>query len=151
MRIVVTGLKGERVQDAVADRLHSILSNALHSSKPVQDGIVDVVRNHFSSKWPGSRHYDPQKVQPLSRKDGEQPEAEVSIDVPGVTRAYHDLTILPRFRKHLAIPMHQLAYGKKPSDFPDAFVVKKKDGSMFLAQASTSGIAFLFNLASSVF
>lgn len=87
----------------------------------------------------------------MSAKDGENPEARVSIDVPGVTRAYHDLNIFPRFRKHLAIPMHQQAFGKKPSDFPNAFVVKKKDGTMFLAQKEGTALAFLFNLAKHAF
>lgn len=149
--IILTDDKGNNVQDAVANRLHSILSKAIRSGKPMQEGIVDSVRTHFSNRWPGSRHYNPEKVQPTKYSDEENPTAEVSIDVPGVTRAYHNMNILPRFRKHLAIPMHQLAFGKKPSDFSNAFVVTKKNGNKFLAQRHDQGIIFLFNLVKSAF
>ena len=47
VRILVTGMQGESVQEAVADRLHGILSKALKSAKPVQEGIVSAVRSHF--------------------------------------------------------------------------------------------------------
>ena len=56
----------------------------------------------------------------------------MSIDVPGVTRAYHDITIVPRIRKALTIPMHKAAYGKAAGSFNDLFVLTKKDGKAFL-------------------
>lgn len=39
-------------------------------------------------KYPGSNHYSPDKV---STK-----QSVVVVDVPGVSRAYHDLTIRPK-------------------------------------------------------
>ena len=56
----------------------------------------------------------------------------MSIDVPGVTRAYHDITIVPRIRRALTIPMHKAAYGKAAGSFNDLFVLTKKDGKAFL-------------------
>lgn len=59
---------------------------------------------------------------------------QVDIDIPGVTRAYHDIDIRPRYKKHLAIPMHENAFLGKPAEVPDLLFIKKKDGSAFLAQ-----------------
>lgn len=56
----------------------------------------------------------------------------VEIDVPGVTRAYHDMDIRPRFRRALTIPIHRLSYGKRASSFDDTFMLKKKDGKRFI-------------------
>lgn len=69
-----------------------------------------------------------------------------------MTRAYRDITILPRFRKALTIPLAKEAIGKKASDFNDLFVVNKRNGKSFLAQRQPSGnIRFLFTLAKSAF
>lgn len=111
------------------------------------------MRNHFKSIYPGSSHYDPDKVQPLGARDGQVSEGSVDIDVPGVTRAYKDLTIRPRFRRALTIPMHRDAYGKKASDFSDLFPVRKKDsGKAYLARkAPGGGLVFMFALVNKVF
>ena len=109
------------------------------------------MRNHFKSIYPGSRHYDPDKVQPLGARDGSVPEGSVDIDVPGATRAYRDLTIRPRLRKYLAIPIHRSSYSKSPKDFGDLIFIKKKDGGKLLAQKAPGGLTFLFALRESVF
>ena len=101
--------------------------------------------------YPGSKHYNPQKVQPLSKTDGTRPEAVVSIDVPGVTRAYHNINILPKLRKHLAIPMNALSKDKKPMDFNNTIFVRKRSGKEFIAQKVKNGLVFLFYLAKSAF
>ena len=62
------------------------------------------------------------------------PTGGIDIDIPGVRRAYSDITIRPKLRKLLAIPMRREAFGMKPTDFMDAFVVKsKKSGNAFIA------------------
>ncbi len=58
---------------------------------------------------------------------------EIVIDVPGITRAYRDLHISPKNSKHLTIPLHRSAYGKRATEFSDLFVVTKKNGKKFLA------------------
>ena len=55
------------------------------------------------------------------------------IDVPGISRAYKDLHITPKFKSRLTIPMHQSAYGKKASSFTNLFFIKKKNKKEFLA------------------
>lgn len=71
---------------------------------------------------------------PGDKHDGMVSSGEINIDVPGVTRAYHDVLIRPRVRKALTIPIHRASYGKKAADFNNLFPVKRKvDGKMFLA------------------
>lgn len=118
--------------------------SGVHIAKGVQASI----RWHFASKWPGSQHYDPSKVG-VSNESGANV-GVVGIDVPGVSRAYHDIDILPVAKKHLTIPMHAEAYGKKATDFEDLFVVKKKDGKLFLAKHNGGDLQMMYFLANSV-
>lgn len=91
------------------------------------------VKNHFTAIYPGSQHYSPDKVHDGQVQNGESPEASIDIDVPGVTRAYHDMHIRPRFKKHLTIPIHRASYGKSASSFSDLIYIKKKNGTELLA------------------
>jgi hypothetical protein len=153
MEIRITDRDGRGPAEAARERLAGILGRLRQCGRPIQDGLLWSVRNHFESVYPGSSHYDPDKVQPLDRRDGETPEGSVEIDVPGVTRAYRDLTIRPKFRRALTIPMHRDAYGKKASDFADLFPVRKKaSGKSYLARkAPGGGLAFMFALVDKVF
>lgn len=83
--------------------------------------------------------------------NGVNPSASIDIDVPGVTRAYHDMLIRPKFRKYLAIPIHRSSYSKSPKDFGDLIFIKKKNGSRLLAEKAPDGLTFLFALRESVF
>ena len=79
-------------------------------------------------------------------RNGPNPSGEAVVKIPGASRAFHDVTIRPRFRRALAIPF-PIARGKKPSDYQDAFQVKTRDGRGFLAQKQGSQLVFLFTLA----
>ena len=105
--------------DSRLQKAGSIMSNSL----------TQTTRRHFETIYPGSKHYSPDKVNPGSSSSTA---GETLIDVPGVTRAYHDLDIRPRFRRALTIPIHRSAYGRKASSFNDTFVLKKKNGSRFI-------------------
>lgn len=141
----------DNLYQATFRRLHGILSKLNDVAPVVQDEIVKTVRAHFTSRFPGSRHYDPSKVQKGIAYNGTTPTTIVQIDVPGVGRAYHDVTILPKTRKHLSIPCHQAAYGKKVSDFPKSFVVENRNGNLFVAQNEGGVLVALFNLVDRAF
>lgn len=49
--------------------------------------------------------------------------ASVNVEVAGASRAYHNITIVPKFRKWLTLPMHAKAYGKKATDFSNLLFV----------------------------
>ena len=110
--------------------------------------MSDAIRAHFRFQFPGSSHYDPNKVNPSN--ESRLNEGVVDVDVPGVSRAYHDIDIIPRNRQYLTIPMHREAFGKKAPDFNDLFVVKKKDGKAFLAKNDGGNLSMMFFLAKHV-
>lgn len=138
MRIKLVDSNGNSLKSAVESKLSSLLQRVRNSGKLIQDGLLWTTRNHFSTIYPGSTHYSPDKVQPASISNGTNPSAAVDVDVPGVTRAYHDLDIRPKFRRALTIPMHREAYGRRASSFDNTFVLKKKNGSRFIVQKSGS-------------
>ena len=109
-------------------------------------------RDHFRERFPGSKHYDPGKVNAQQgKKTSTGPEGKADIEVPGAGRAYHDVTIRPVNRKAITIPMHQAAYGKKPSDVPGLFVYRSKSGSAFLAKSEGKELQLLWLLAKRAF
>lgn len=111
------------------------------SGKQIQLGIAAVIRRHFSSKYPGSTHYAPKNVK-LGQASGAT--GEVVVDVPGVTRAYHDLTIKPKTAKKLKIPLHRQAYGMADDNLK---YIKTKSGTEFLARVEADGaLAFMYVL-----
>lgn len=138
IKIKIVDEAGRNAAQATQERLRAILLKLSNSSKLMQDGLLYTVRNHFSAIYPGSKHYNPNKVQPHDKHNGDNPDASVDIDVPGVTRAYHDMLIKPKFKRALTIPMHRAAYGKKAADFDNTFIVKKKNGNAFIAQKQGS-------------
>ena len=111
--------------------------------------MSDAIKAHFRFQFPGSSHYDPNKVNPSN--ESRLNEGVVDVDVPGVSRAYHDIDIRPRNRQYLTIPMHREAFGRSAADFNDLFLVKKKkDGSAFLAKNDGGNLSMMFFLAKSV-
>lgn len=116
----------------------------------ISDGLQATVRNHVSTIYPGSKHYDPSKVNKTA--DGSNGNTgAVDIDIPGITRAYHDITIRPIRAKALTIPLHSAAYGKRASDFQDLQLVRTKNGTAFLAQNNGGNLTFMYLLAKSAF
>ena len=138
MKIKLVDRNGNSINNAIESKLSSLLQRVSNSGKLIQDGLLWTTRNHFSTIYPGSKHYSPDKVQPASISNGMNPSATVDVDVPGVTRAYHNLVIRPKLRKALTIPMHRDAYGRKASSFSDTFILKKKNGNRFIVQNNGS-------------
>lgn len=150
--IHITSLDGTLdLEQATSERLHSILSRVNQCGKQIADGLLWTTRDHFEKRYPGSKHYDPEKVMESEIHNGQTPTGEIEISVPGVSRAYHDITIRPRFRKFLTIPMRGEAFGKKASDFSDLFVNRQKNGSVFLAHKVGGHLVRLFRLVRQAF
>ena len=151
MRIKIVDSNGNSLKSTVESRLSSLLQRVRNSGKLIQDGLLWTTRNHFSTIYPGSTHYSPDKVQPASINNGSNPTATIDVDVPGITRAYHDLIIKPRFRRHLSIPIHSQSYGKSPRQFDNLIFIQKKNGNKLLAQKFGTGLMFLYALKERVF
>ena len=129
-------------------RLQSHLNQK--SGKLIAQGMSDAIKAHFRFQFPGSSHYDPNKVNPSN--ESKLNEGVVDVDVPGVSRAYHDIDIVPKFRKYLTIPISTQSYGRKSSEFNNTFITFKKDGKTgLIGQKSDAGsVVWLYRLVKHV-
>ena len=138
------------IDQAIGSLLGKVLNKIQQSGKVISDALKFTTQRHFQKIYPNSNHYNPKKVINGNTNNGQKVSGEIVIDVPGITRAYRDLHISPKNSKHLTIPLHRSAYGKRATEFSDLFVVTKKNGKKFLAQKNGNGITFMYFLANSV-
>ena len=107
--------------------------------------MTKAVKNWVQQIYPNSQHWDPNKV---TQGDSLGVIGTTNVDIPGASRAYHDVVIKPVRARHLTIPIHQIAYGKKVSDFNDLF---KPKGKNILARNVNGQLVAMFALAKSAF
>lgn len=139
--MVLAGKRGNGAGEAVADAARAALKPALDPARGAE-AVCALVRRHLETRFPGSAHWNPMKVNAVGDT--------VVIDIPGASRAFHDVLITPVFRKRLAIPF-RIAKGTSPADWPDAFPVRKKNGNMFLARNAGGQLVALFALVEKAF
>lgn len=140
------------IEKAIQNFFSKVLNKLQQSGKIISDALKFTTQRHFQTIYPGSNHYSPKKVTNDKTANGNKPAGSINIDVPGITRAYKNLTIRPIKSNALTIPLHRSAYGKKASSFSDLFVVKKKNGKAFLARSNgNGGITMMYYLAKQVF
>lgn len=147
--ILLRGQGGRSAEAEASERLGEILKGLERSGAGMSRAMAGKVREHFKRRWPGSRHYSPDKVYEAGFRDGRNPTADVGIDAAGISRAYWDLTLTPKFRSFLAVPFSGVR--GKPADYREAFVVAKRDGRRFLAKNESGRMRFLFTLLKKVF
>lgn len=138
------------LSQGISDILRNVQEKLQNSGKDISTTLVKLTRQYFTGRWPGSKHYDPNKVTAGDATSGDVVSGSANIDVPGVGRAYHDVTILPRLRKHLTIPMNREAYGKSATEFSDLFVVKKDDKAFLARQQGKGMLQFMYVLSDRV-
>lgn len=77
--------------------------------------------------------------------------AVISVTGAIFQRVFGPVTVRPVRKKMLAIPMRSESYGKRPGEFNDLFVVRAKQGRVFLARKDGEGrLQFFFLLKASV-
>ena len=91
--------------------------------------LLNRTRHSALSGGKSSNHFSPDKV---SEPTVSQDAVTVAVDIPGITRAYHDIDIYPKEANALAIPLHASAYGISPRENNDRGTYRlfriKKDG-----------------------
>ena len=130
------------IAEAVGKALEAGLKAASgdQTGRKVSTTIAGLIKNHFTTTWPGSEHYSPSKVTASAPW-------EVGIDVPGIARAWRDVDIRPKNAAFLAIPVHPEAHGKKPSEIPGLFRPK---GKSILAVSRGGQLVAMFALSQGV-
>lgn len=96
----------------------------MRTGNVIAESLLVDARTHVQIRQPGSTHWDPSNIS-ISETTGDS--GSIDIDIPGATRAYHDIEILPRWRQHLTIPLHPMAKGKKAEDIAGLFRPKDKN------------------------
>lgn len=124
------------------------------------NSILALFKNHVQSRYPGSQHWNPDKI---SLKQEEQNEKtysgslKLNVDIPGASRAYHDIDIYPKNGNWLAIPLHPFLVGMSARTQPGLFRPFKKGSSgrpelaNVLAQKTEGGaLVFMYALSKHV-
>lgn len=142
---------GKTISQAAAEKLQSVadfLKN--NSGKIISKALLWTVRNHVQTIYPGSKHYNPNKVTE-GISDGTS--GSINIDIPGICRAYHDHVLTPKKSKKLTIPLNKESYGKPARSFSGLFYLKTKKNKEFLAKKKDSGngIVMMYVLKDKVF
>lgn len=114
------------------------------SGKPLALGAKEAIQFHFQGK---PTYYNPRKV---NEGNSSGNVGVTYVDIPGISRAYHDIDIFPRHRNNLTIPLHREAFGKKATDFNNLFKVKMKNGKEFLARNNGGSITMMYVLSKHV-
>lgn len=137
--MTITTTDGKTPQSGVAEILQRVADKlGREGQKYAAVTMANCIKRHFQARFPGSTHYSPDKV---TVKD-----TSVVVDVPGVTRAYKDLTIRPVHAKHLAIPLHRSAYGLKPRQVEGLFYAQNKRGTEMLAKTEGGALVVMYIL-----
>lgn len=140
---------GKTLEEAVYAVIQRLKGKINGMGNAISQSLARTTKDHLHDRFPGSTHYSPEKVTEGPRSSTENSAiGEANVDIPGFSRAWHDVTIKPIRTKYLAIPIHQSAYGKSPSEFKDLFI-KKDTHALF--QKRGEGIVALFALASQAF
>lgn len=98
------------------------------SGRIIAAALEATARNHVAARYPGSSHWQPSKISKnLDNSGSNAAEGSIDVNIPGATRAYHDIDIYPIRTKWLTIPIHPSSYGKKAADFSNIFKPKNKN------------------------
>lgn len=140
---------GKTLEEAINEVVKRIREKLKGMGSTISKTLVSTTRNHIKERFPGSSHYDVEKV-----VEGENnvlsngAMGESVIGIPGFSRAWRDITIKPVNAKMLAIPIHREAYGKSPTQFDNLFGIRgkralfKKDGGSLVAMFALAESAF---------
>lgn len=134
--------QGRPIEEHIRELLKHVVDELrTYASKEVQQSTKETIKRHVETIYPGSKHYSPEHVY-----DG--PNYSVIVDIPGITRAYHDLNIKPVSAKKLAIPLHREAMGlpNSPKEIPDLFYAKNEKGTEMLARNEGGSLVVMYIL-----
>lgn len=110
--------------------------------------LLGLFQNHVRNRYPGSEHWSPGRI--TAKADG----IGVEVDIPGASRAYHDVTIKPVNGRWLTIPLYPFVKGVSARDVPGLFRPNAPGGGKMnvLAMQSRGGaLVFMYALAEQAF
>ena len=146
MTIRIQTQSGQPIEYGLKSIFNRILDNISRDFSGIaSDTMTNSVKNWIQQRYPNSKHWDPNKV---TSDKGVGLEGITNVDIPGASRAYHDINIRPVRAKMLTIPMHSDAFHHSARDFNDLF---KPKGKNILARNVNGQLVAMFALAKSAF
>lgn len=146
MTIRIQTQSGQPIEYGLKSILNRIVDNISRNFSGIaSDTMTNSVKNWVQQRYPNSKHWDPNKV---TSDKGVGLEGITNVDIPGASRAYHDINIRPVRAKMLTIPMHSDAFHHSARDFNDLF---KPKGKNILARNVNGELVAMFALAKSAF
>ena len=124
----------QKLYDDIVKKINALLNDAVKSGIIAQT-LTKTIKNHVSKKYPNSKHWSLSKINPLNKDT-------CSINVPGATRAYHDVYIFPRVASALTIPINNAAKGHRAREF-DLYMFMSKRGNALLADKSSGMLMYV--------
>lgn len=89
MRIDTAKLRGD-----ISNVLRRVVQT-IRTGNIIAESLLVDARTHVQIRQPGSTHWDPSNI---SISETTEDSGSIDIDIPGATRMYHDVEILPRWR-----------------------------------------------------
>ena len=146
MTIRIQTQSGQPIEYGLKSIFNRILDNISRNFSGIASGtMTSSVKSWVQKRYPNSKHWDPNKV---TSDKGVGLEGITNVDIPGASRAYHDINIRPVRAKMLTIPMHSDAFHHSARDFNDLF---KPKGKNILARNVNGQLVAMFALAKSAF
>lgn len=146
MTLRIQTQSGQPIEYGLKSIFNRILDNISRNFSGIaSDTMTTSVKNWVQQRYPNSKHWDPNKV---TSDKGVGLEGITNVDIPGASRAYHDINIRPVRAKMLTIPMHSDAFHHSARDFNDLF---KPKGKNILARNVNGELVAMFALAKSAF
>lgn len=94
MRVRLTAEGGKTPAQGVKSILDKVLSQLDASGDLMSRELQEKTREHLRERFPGSEHWNPAKVSmQAGSKTGSGAEGSADVDIPGASRAYHDVVI----------------------------------------------------------
>ena len=146
MTIRIQTQSGQPIEYGLKSIFTRILDNISRNFSGIASGtMTSSVKSWVQKRYPNSKHWEPNKV---TSGKGVGLEGITNVDIPGASRAYHDINIRPVRAKMLTIPMHSDAFHHSARDFNDLF---KPKGKNILARNVNGQLVAMFALAKSAF
>ena len=123
-------------------------TSLLGSSEEISNGLKDVTTSYLLERQPTQTHWKFSKV--VSKGSTMPNPGSIEINIPGASRAFHDLDIRPVEASVLTIPVNKEAEGKRAREFNDLFFFKTKNGKSFLGKVVNGSLTSFFLLVKHV-
>lgn len=137
----------EHLSRSISEKFRDAIGNT-PTGRIIDQILLDTTRNHIRNRYPGSTHWSPDKVR-IDRTSTDS--GSIAIDIPGASRAFHDVVIRPINANWLTIPIVSSFInprGKKASDIDGLFRPKDKN---ILAKVMDGQLVAVFALAKMAF